>query len=153
MVYTIQEKREYIKYLFDILYKSCFPATVATETHRKGRCEYRLGPEVFREHTWAGGHAVTSGGLHCRRACPRTRSYEQRCPGAPRNARARRDRPAERGGEAPLLALTFSRRCSHRMELRRMRIPKLSEMGYEQRSRCAFGRYLEDYTGRKVASQ
>src|SRR5215208_3342755 len=33
------------------LNKSCFPATVATETYRKGRCEYRLEPEVFREHT------------------------------------------------------------------------------------------------------
>jgi hypothetical protein len=25
-----------------------FRATVATETYWKGRCEYRLGPEVFR---------------------------------------------------------------------------------------------------------
>ena len=38
-------------------------------------------------------------------------------------------------------------------ELRRMRFLKLSEMGYEQRSRRAFGRYLVDDTGRKVASQ
>src|SRR5215213_7445992 len=80
------------------LNKCCFPATVATESDRKGRCEYTLGPEILREHTRAGGHAVAPSWLHRRRASPRTRSYEQRCPRTPCCSRARRDCAAARFG-------------------------------------------------------
>src|SRR5215208_4049555 len=80
------------------LNKCCFPATVATESDRKGRCEYTLGPEVFREHAGADRHAAQTVQPHCRRARSGAGSHGQRRPRTPCRSRARQHRAAARFG-------------------------------------------------------